>query len=1056
MNRVLPTFSVRRPVATAMLFLGIALVGMVSLTRLPVNLLPDVSFPTLIVSTDYPDAAPAEVERYVSVPIEERLAQVGDVREVTSRSRQGHSLVRLTFAWGTDMQFAALDVRERLDGLRRSLPESSGRPTILRTDPSEDPVLTLALTGADPVRLRDIGEAVVKRRMEQLEGVSLAAVVGGPRPEVHVTVEPDRLATHGLSVREVRQALDEANYSAPGGQIHRRRYHYTLRTLGEFRDVSDIREVTIRAGSGGGPDAAGDDGDGPGGAVQVGDVATVESGSVERRALTRYNGEPAVGLEVFAAAGANTIRVDERVGEVLGQLRAEYPELELRVAHSQAGFIRDAIRGVLQALAAGGLLAFGVLFLFLRDPRYPLAVGLAIPVSVLAALALFDLTGVSVNVMSLGGLALAVGMLVDNSIVVLENIFRHREEGRPAGEAAVEGTAEVGAAITASTLTTIAVFGPVLYVEGVAGTLFEELSLSVAFALLASLLAALALLPGLTVRVPGSTDPAASSAHGPAAAGDDDRDEREGRGGVRGPLEAFRRGFDRFAGWYERALGWSLDHRPAVIGGAALSLVAAAWVGASLPRSVMPSVDERALRVEVELPVGTPLAETADAAARAEEAALGLPGGPAVFTRVGRPSAVRGAPEEVAGEHVALLRADLPPDAPSSVRAARMIRTRAGAAGLPSSALTARATRTTSLGRAVSRTDADLVVEARGGDVDSLHAAAAVVRDRLREIGGLTDARVEGTADQPTVTVNVDRGAAARHGVAVERVASALRNFAAGARTERPLSRFADRVPIRVQLPPEQRRSLEALLDLRIRDVPLRRLVRVERGRGPVEIRREGQTRVVRVLAGVQGGLASAVERVREATGGLDLPGETRLRVAGANERMRESFGSLLQAFGLALVLVYLILAAQFESLRHPFVILGAVPLAAVGALGALWIAGAGLNVISGIGVVVLIGIVVNDAIVKVDFINQRRREGVALRAAIVEAGRLRLRPIVMTTVTTVFGLLPLALGWGAGADLRAPLAIAVVGGLLSATVLTLLVVPVLYGAVARRDGAAG
>mgnify|MGYP006285057765 CR=1 FL=1 len=1054
MNRALPTFSVRRPVATAMLFLGIALVGAVSLTRLPVNLLPDVSFPTLVVSTDYPDAAPAEVERYVSVPIEERLAQVGGVREVTSRSRQGHSLVRLTFAWGTDMQFAALDVRERLDGLRRSLPESSGRPTILRTDPSEDPVLTLALTGADPVRLRDIGEAVVKRRMEQLEGVSLAAVVGGPRPEVHVTVEPDRLAAHGLSVREVRQALDEANYSAPGGRIHRRRYHYTLRTLGEFRDVADIRKVTIRAGSGGGGDAAGDDGGGSGGAVQVGDVATVESGSVERRALTRYNGEPAVGLEVFAAAGANTIRVDERVGEVLGQLRAEYPELDLRVAHSQAGFIRDAIRGVLQALAAGGLLAFGVLFLFLRDPRYPLAVGLAIPVSVLAALALFDLTGVSVNVMSLGGLALAVGMLVDNSIVVLENIFRHREEGRPAGEAAVEGTAEVGAAITASTLTTIAVFGPVLYVEGVAGTLFEELSLSVAFALLASLLAALALLPGLTVRVPGSTDPAASSRHAPAAA--DDGEEREGDGGARGPLEAFRRAFDRFAGWYERALAWSLDHRPAVIGGAALSLAAAAWVGASLPRSVMPSVDERALRVEVELPVGTPLAETADAAARAEEAALGLPGGPTVFTRVGRPPAVRGAREEVAGEHVALLRADLPPDAPSSVRAARMIRSRTGAAGLPSSAITARPARTTSLGRAVSRTDADLVVEVRGEDVDSLHAAAASVRDRLREIGGLTDARVEGTADQPTVTVNVDRGAAARHGVAVERVASALRNFAAGARTERPLSRFADRVPIRVQLPPEQRRSLEALLDLRIRDVPLRRLVRVERGRGPVEIRREGQTRVVRVLAGVDGGLASAVERVREATGGLELPGETRLRVAGANERMRESFGSLLQAFGLALVLVYLILAAQFESLRHPFVILGAVPLAAVGALGALWVAGAGLNVISGIGIVVLIGIVVNDAIVKVDFINQRRREGVALRAAIVEAGRLRLRPIVMTTVTTVFGLLPLALGWGAGADLRAPLAVAVVGGLLSATVLTLLVVPVLYGAVARRDGAAG
>lgn len=1044
MNRWLPAFSVRRPVATAMLFLGVALAGAVSLTRLPVNLLPDVSFPTLVVSTEYRDAAPAEVERHVTAPLEERLSQVAGVRRVTSRSRRGHSLVRLTFAWGTDMQFAALDVRERLDGLRGTLPGSAEPSTILRADPSEDPVLTLALTGTDPGRLRDVGETVVKRRLEQLEGVSLAAVTGGPRPEVHVTVDPERLAAHGVSVDEVRRALDAANYSAPGGQIQRRRYHYTLRTLGEFRDVSDIRRVALRPGDG----TAGDGssaGSGGGSSrerspVRVADVATVETGSVERRALTRYDGEPAVGVEVFKSSGANTIRVDERVEEALGGLRAEYPELGIRTAHSQAGFVRDAIRGVLQALAAGGLLAFGVLFLFLRDPRYPLAVGLAIPVSVLAALVLFDLSGVSLNVMSLGGLALAVGMLVDNSIVVLENIFRHREEGRPAEDAAVEGTAEVGAAITASTLTTIAVFGPVLYVEGVAGTLFEELSLSVAFALLASLLAALALLPGLTVRVPEVSGRTSASGGSP--------------GGWR-PLEGFRRGFDRFSAWYDRALSWSLDHRSGVLLGALLTLVAAAFVGRALPRSVMPAVDERALRVDVELPVGTPLEETAEAAGRVEEAVLGLPGGPTAFTRVGRPPAVRGAPEETAGEHIAVIRVDLPPGAPPSAEAARAIRRGAGRAGLDPAALTARPARSTSLGRAVSRTDADLVVEARGPEIDSLHAAADRVRERLAGVAGLTDVRVEGTAEQPTVTVEVDRAAAARHGVAVERVASALRDFAAGARTDRPFSRFADRVPIRVQLPRQQRRSLESLLELRVGDVPLRRLVRVDRGQGPVEIRREGQTRVVRVLAGVEGGLASAVERVREAVAGVALPDDTRLRVGGANEEMRESFGSLLQAFGLALALVYLILAAQFESLRHPFVILGAVPLAAVGALAALRVAGAGLNVVSGIGIVVLIGIVVNDAIVKVDFINQRRRAGLPLREAILEAGRLRLRPIVMTTVTTVFGLLPLALGWGAGADLRAPLAIAVVGGLLSATVLTLLVVPVLYGAVARREGRA-
>lgn len=1040
MNRALPAFSVRRPVATTMLFLGIALVGGVSVTRLPVNLLPDVSFPTLVVSTDYSDAAPAEVERHVTVPLEQRLAQVGGVRRVTSRSRQGHSRVRITFAWGTDMQFAALDVRERLDEIRSDLPRSAGRPTILRTDPSEDPILTIAVTGADPGRMREISETVVGRRLEQLDGVSLAAVTGGPRPEIHVTVEPERLAAYGLTMDEVRRTLDAANYSAPGGQIQRRRYHYTLRTLGEFQGVDDIRRVTIRAAGSSGRGAGGaaaDDGAGGGAPVRVSDIAAVEYGSVERRALTRYDGEPAVGIEVFKASGSNTIRVDGRVEEVLGQLRAEYPELEIRMANSQAGFIRDAIRGVLQALAAGGLLAFGVLFFFLRDPRYPLAVGVAIPTSVAAALALFHLFDVSLNVMSLGGLALAVGMLVDNSIVVLENIFRHREEGRPAEEAAVTGTEEVGAAITASTLTTIAVFGPVLYVEGVAGTLFEELSLSVAFALLASLLAALALLPGLTVRVPGS---APNVAPGPA-------DE-----GGRRPLEAFRRSFDRFAGWYERALEWSLDHRGAVLVGAAVSLVGAAALGAALPRSVMPAVDERALRVELELPVGTPLEETADAARRAEGVVRGLAGEPRVFTRVGRPPAVQGGTGEMAGEHVALLRTELPPAAPASRRSARQIRRGAGEAGLDPSALTVRAARSTSLGRAVSVTDADVVVEARGQNLDSLYATAGRARDRLAGTAGLTDVRVEGTAEQPTLTVEVDRAAADRHGIPVEEVASMLRDFAAGTETERPFTRFSERVPIRVRLPREANRSLDALLDLRVRDVPVRDLVRVTAERGPVEIRREGQTRVVRVLAGVDGGLASAVERIRGVLAEMPTAAETRLRVGGANERMRASFTSLLQAFGLALVLVYLILAAQFESLRHPFVILAAVPLAAIGALGALWVAGGGINVISGIGIVVLIGIVVNDAIVKVDFINQRRRAGFGLRAAIVEAGRLRLRPIVMTTVTTIFGLLPLALGWGAGADLRAPLAIAVVGGLISSTVLTLLVVPVLYGAIARRE----
>jgi len=1148
-----------------MFYVAVAVLGIVSFVRLPIDLLPDIAFPTLSVWTTYTGAGPSEVERYVTDPIEEGLGRVPGVRRVTSSSREGQSLVRLQFGWGTDMEFAALHVREQLEDLRNQLPETSDRPDILTSDPTGDPILTIAVTGEGLEPLAQLSETVLKRRLEQLDGVALAAVTGAPERELRVVVDPDRLEAHGLSLSDITGALDRANYSAPGGMIRRGRFQYSLRTMGQFTSVEQLGEVAVGregggAGGGGPPGSGGGSSGrrsggagrngasagGPASFVRLDQVATVLDTVADAQTISRFDGEQAIGLQVYKESGTNTVRVADQVRATLDQLRGEYPGIHMAVASSQAVFIRQAISNVVQSLLLGGLLAFLVLFLFLRDPRYPVAIGLAIPISVLAAFALCYFADVSLNVMSLGGLALGVGMLVDNSIVVLENVFRHREEeGAAPREAASRGASEVAGAITASTLTTVAVFGPVLYVKGVAGALFGDLSLAVAFSLLASLLVALTLLPVLAARFGGgrgageagpggavasgatpasagagtaSGEEAGSGAGGgrgesPDGAAGDDRGRvpggappprasrprrllgralalwrllrrwaaaagralRSAAGYVAGSVrdsyrdlgraagravsrvttpvfEAFDRRFRRFAARYEAALEWALVHRGQVLGWTLALLVAAVLLGGALPRSLMPRVDEGAFRVDLELPTGTPLPVTSATAARVEVLLRQTDGVESVFARVGRARGAEAAASELSGVSTAALEVRLAPHAPPAAEVAASVRRRIASAGVDPRYVSFETGRASSLGRALGAGGADLAVQVKGERLDELVTVAESARARLAGSARFADPRVDLRRTQPELAVDIDREAVARYGLTVRQVADQVEAYLRGAQTDRPYAEFSRKVGIRVVLPAAARTDLPAVLGLTVGGVPLRALVTAHRDYAPVEIRHDGQARTVQVLADVTGaGLSRAVDEARSRLSGLRPPPGVTVRVGGQNEEMRESFRSLLFAFGLALLLVYLILAAQFESVLQPVVVLIAVPLAAIGAVPALWVARDGLNVMSGIGLVILIGIVVNDAIVKVDFINQRRAAGLPLRGAILEAGRLRLRPIVMTTVTTVFGLLPMALGWGAGADLRAPLAVAVIGGLLSSTLLTLIVVPVVYSLVARR-----
>src|SRR5688572_12984918 len=737
----LPKLSIDRPVAVAMFFLTIVFLGAISFTRLPVDLLPDIAYPKLVIYTTNPEVAPAEVERYLTEPIEQAVSRVPGVERLESVSRQGVSLVTLHFAWGSDMDFAALNVRERVDGLRGSLPQRAARPVVLRTDPRSEPIMAISVAAEGDIwALKELTESVFRRRLEQIDGVAQALVTGGLEREIQVDVDPRRIESYGLTVDQIATALAGANAASPSGTIRRGRFRYSLRTLGELQSVDQIASIVIAQKATSGR---------PEGRVLLRDIATVRDGFADPESIARYNGREAVGLLVFKESGANTVRVAEEVSGVLDQLRVDYERVQVDVAMSQAGFVSGAISNLIRNMIAGAVLAFLVLVLFLRDPRYPIAIALAIPISVITTFALFHAFNVSINIMSLGGLALGVGMLVDNSIVVIENIFRHREKGLRSALAAIAGTQEVQRAITASTLTTIAVFGPIIYVEGVAGELFAALSFAVAFSLLASLLVAVTLLPTLAARWGGG-----------------DNTEERPVGFVTkvfgAPLRAFDRLWARTAAGYERALAAALHHRVRVVVAAAVLLILTIPIAFSLPRSVLPEVDQSEFRARLELPRGTPLEETARIAAELERLIRADDAVDVVFTRIGRQAAVVGMDEERSGLNTAQLDVRLHKGQRTNAALARL---RPQLASLPPGAVSFESGQATQLGKLLGAGEADLAVRVRGDDLDGAMRYAGTVARSLAGVSEVTNVRVGTELGEPEYVLEVDRERAAAYGI---------------------------------------------------------------------------------------------------------------------------------------------------------------------------------------------------------------------------------------------------------------------------------------------------
>lgn len=1015
-------FSVKRPVFTTMVTLCVVVIGSMALSRLPVDLLPDISYPTLSISTSYEQASPEIVEELISRPIEEAMSAVPGVEEVSSISSEGISSVRVSFAWGTDLDTAANDVRDRLDRVVTRLPDDADRPSLRKFDPAAFPILVLgASSNLDPLYVRRIIDDDIKYRIERVPGVAAMDVWGGPEREIHVNMDPDRLKALGLSPSGIVERIRSANITLPAGSIESGTRELTLRTAGEFESLNELGSTTVAVRN-----------NVP---VLLAHIAEISDHHARIRRIVRVNGEPGVRLSVNKQSGTNTVDVAARVMAEIGHINEDIPQIRISPIIDTSEYIRGSITNVGTAAFYGGVFAVLVLMVFLRNLRSTAIIAAAIPVSIIGTFAMIYVGGFTLNLMTLGGLALGMGMLVDNAIVVLENIYRIREDGTSAETAAVKGTGEVSAAIIASTITTLTIFLPLVFIRGMAGIMFYQLAMVVSFALLCSLAAALTLIPMLTARFlpPPGRPPKIRFIP------------------VTGLFALFSAALHQTESAYRRMLSAALDHRPATMVLAVLLLTASLMMIPAIGTELVPQTDEGEVRISVEMDVGTRLDVTDRTVGKIEKIVFGsVPERTNVVTRIG------GSHWRGGGTNEGQLRIALTGRSErdrSSAQIADDLRRRFS--DIPGAVIRAREGQGLFLIRRTMGGGTERVeVEIRGYDLDTADALAEHVSGIVQNVPGVTDTIVSRTTGTPEEVVSVDRLKAENMGIAVREVSEILQTVIAGTRA----GNFRDggnEYPIRVKVKDAETLSLREILDTTIVNsagtpVALGNIVSVASKTGPLQIERKNQERVVSVRANIADrDMGSVLSDIREKMETVAVPSGFTIAYGGDYEEQQEAFRELLIGLILALVLVYMVLASLYESLRDPFVVMFSVPLAVIGVIWMLYATGTTLNMQSFIGCIMLGGIVVNNAILLVDYTNQLRwKNASAVREAIEEAGRRRLRPVLMTALTTIFALIPLAIGFGEGGEAQAPMARAVIGGLISSTFITLLVVPVLYSLV--------
>ncbi|KIQ96121.1 Transport protein [Lysobacter sp. A03] len=1109
-------FSTRRRVTVAMITISFLLFGFIALGNLKVNLLPDLSYPTLTVRTEYIGAAPTEIETLITEPVEEAVGVVKGLRKLKSVSRTGQSDVVLEFAWGTDMDKAGLEVRDKMESLQ--LPLEAKPPVLLRFNPSTEPIIRLALssrTEGDELRqlavLRHYADDDLKKKLEPVLGVAAVKVGGGLEDEIQVLVDQEKLSQLNLPIGTVTQRLAQENINISGGRLEEGSQRYLVRTVNQFSSVDQIRDMLVTTSSGGSDAAAdaamqmarvaaasgsadamaaaasvqsassSDSSTVAGGKpVRLKDIADVVQGHKEREAIIRLDGREAVELAIYKEGDANTVATADAIHERLETIRKQVPpDIELTVIDDQSTFIRNAISDVKMDAVIGGLLAILVIFLFLRDGWSTFVIGLSLPVSIITTFFFMGQLGLSLNVMSLGGLALATGLVVDDSIVVLESIAKARERGLGILQAAIVGTGEVSMAVVASTLTTVAVFLPLVFVEGIAGQLFRDQALTVAIAIGISLAVAMTLIPMLSALRgrPGESfpeepphpqwqakrrwqKPVAATRRGVGAAisgvlfGVAWLVVRFWRGTVAVVGPVMRKASDLAMAPYARAERGYLKLLPAamarpivVLGSAAAAFVLALLLVPLLGADLIPQLAQDRFDMTVKLPPGTPLRETDALVRDLQKKHAGTEGIHALYGVSGSGTRLDASPTE-SGDNVGKLNIVMSNGGSERLEASMSNALRESMQAYPSAEVDFSRPELFSFSM-------PLEIELAGPDLETISKAGQRMAALLRANPHYTD--VSSTVEQgfPEIQIHFDQQRAAAFGMTTRQIADAVVSKVRGDVATR--YSFRDRkIDVLVRVKEGDRGSVDDIRNLIInaggKSVRLGSVADVVSTTGPSEIHRADQVRVAVVSSNLQGiDLGSAVLEVQKLVAENPLGAEVQMHIGGQGEELSSSIRSLLFAFGLAIFLVYLVMASQFESLLHPFVILFTIPLAMVGAVLALLLTRSPVSVVVFIGLILLVGLVTKNAIILIDKVNQLREAGVAKREALVEGARSRLRPIVMTTLSTLFGFLPLALAFGEGAEVRSPMAITVIGGLLVSTLLTLVVIPVVYDLLDRR-----
>lgn len=1035
----IPRIAVKHPVTATMVFVALFVLGIISLTRIGLELFPDINLPGVAVFTISPGVGPEEMESSVTIPIERSASSLNGIESVDSTSEEGLSIVRLNFASGTVVRDLMPEIRERVNDAQNSFPDGTERPILFSYSAANLPSLELnVFAGSGDVAIRELAEREIIPEIERVPGVAEADLFGGRESALLVELRLDDLNRLGVPIAQVLQAFQGENINLPGGTMQLDSEYLTLRAVGKFSRPEDVANVIV--GSRGGVP------------VFVRDVADVTLGLRPQEEFVRARGREGLRIQVRKQSDYNTVEVNDGVLQRLDALQASLPpSVRIEVQSNQADSIRMSIGGVASAAWQGGLLAVIILLFFLRNVRSTVIVATAIPLSVIATFTLIDFGGMTLNITSLLGITLAIGMFVDNAIVVLESIYRKQLAGMHPHEAAVEGAEEVSKAITASTLTTMAVFLPMLFVEGLAGILFSDLSLTIAFSLFLSLVSALAFIPVLSSRFLSLRGITVGTLRDDQELSLADVHVRTNNRLLKNVTEWIQRSLQRLDEGYERLVGWSIEHAKVVIASSVVLLGLSIASVALLGMEFLPEADEGQFALSVETRVGAPYEYTAGKVAQIEEIIRDV-AGPHIVTMASR---VGDGGSNRAGVAVKLTEKNERTDDIWSIVNEVDERIRRNVVDVQHN-ITIQGM--ASMAASTSGGSTPIVIDLAGSDLDEIADVADEIAAVLSEVEGVRNVRTSFQRGRPELQLVIRREEAAGLGITAREIATTIRAAYSGV-TVSTFSAEEEDYDIVVGLQDADRNDREQMQSLFFINqqgsrIPLENVVDIREDTGPVQIERRGRTRNVQVLAGLTG--ERALNRIvdeleRRLDGEVAVPLDVELTFSGSSSEMDSSFRSMFLAMLLAVALVYMVMASQFESFLDPFLVMFSVPFAVVGLVGALLITNTTFNILAFVGGILLVGIVVNNAIVLIDYMNTLRRRGVSTRKAIMQGGKTRLKPVLMTSLTTIFGLMPMALGLGSGSEFYAPIGRAVVGGLTTSTLVTLVLIPTVYWIVQEK-----